>query len=89
MITQEQLEVKILEHLIFEETIDHILDECKTVAPSNVIIRILKQLLHQKQVVARTPVPGRSSKPGFIYDSDKMDDYTYQATAKGLNRIGK
>jgi len=79
----------VLEKLIFEEAFDHILQECKDLANSNVIADVLKYLIQHKLVIAKLPLENRRSKAGFMYDTDRMGDYKYQATAKGIKYIGK
>lgn len=78
------LEKGVLEKLIFEETYESILLECKSLALPNVISDILKYLIQHKCVVAKVVLENKKSKAGFMYDSDRMKDYTYQATAKGI-----
>lgn len=78
-------EKNILQKLIFAENYENILLECKQLAPDNVITDILKMFLHHKLIVA-IPI-GKSEKSGFMFDSDKMNQYTYRITAKGLKII--
>jgi len=80
------LESEVLEKLIFEETFDNILTECKSLAVPGVVADVLKYLIQHKLVVAKFPHQNRS-KAGFMYDTDHMRDYSYQATAKGIKHF--
>ena len=83
----DTLETDVLEKLIFEETFDNILAECKTLAAPGVIADVLKYLIQHKLVVAKFPLENKKTKAGFMYDTDHMRDYTYQATAKGVRHF--
>ena len=87
MIELDLVEKGVLEKLIFEETFENILQECRDLALPNVITDVLKYLIQHKLVVAKYPAETKKSKPGFMYDSDRMKDYTYQATAKGIRHL--
>lgn len=78
------MEMAVLEKLIFEESFENILIECRELALPTVISDILKYLIQHKLVVAKVPQAGTRSKSGFFYDSDNMNDYLYQATTKGV-----
>ena len=80
-------EKSVLEKLIFEETFDNIIQDCRHLALPNVISDILKYLIQHKLVVAKIPSKTQKSKAGFMYDTDRMKDYTYQATAKGIRHL--
>lgn len=80
----DNVEKGVLEKLIFEERFENIIQECKELALPNVIADVLKYLIQHKLVVAKYPTETKKSKAGFMYDSDRMKDYTYQATAKGI-----
>jgi hypothetical protein len=84
----DSIEKGVLEKLIFEENYENIIQECRDLALPNVITDVLKYLIQHKLVVAKVPSKAKRSKPGFMYDSDRMSDYTYQATAKGIKYIG-
>ncbi len=81
------VEKGVLEKLIFEETFENIIQECRDLALPNVIVDVLKYLIQHKLVVAKYPLANKKSKAGFMYDSDRMKDYTYQATAKGIKHL--
>lgn len=83
----DKVEIGVLEKLIFEETFENMLQECRDLALPNVIADVLKYLIQHKLVVAKVPSATKKSKPGFMYDSDRMNDYTYQATAKGIKYL--
>ncbi|MFM9943979.1 MAG: hypothetical protein ACKVQB_01970 [Bacteroidia bacterium] len=89
----DAVEKGVLEKLIFEETFDNIIQECRDLALPNVTADVLKYLIQHKLVVAKVPAdlaPGETkgkSKAGFMYDTDRMKDYTYQATAKGIRHL--
>lgn len=87
MIELDLVEKGVLEKLIFEETFENIIQESKDLALPNVIADVLKYLIQHKLVVAKYPTETKKSKAGFMYDSDRMKDYTYQATAKGIRHL--
>ncbi len=87
IIELDAVEKGVLEKLIFEETFENILGECKNLALPTVIADVLKYLIQHKFVVAKIPFENKKSKSGFMYDSDKMRDYTYQATTKGIRYL--
>lgn len=80
----EPLEKSVLEKLIFEERFDHILTECKALEKPKVIEDILKYLIQHKLVTTRYIQGEAPSKQGYMYDSDHMHHYSYQASAKGI-----
>jgi len=84
MIELEALEIAVLEKLIFDERFENILADCKELAKPSIIEDVLKYLIQYKLVMSRYAEGGKPSKPGFMYDSDHMHDYTYQISAKGL-----
>jgi hypothetical protein len=83
----DEIELEILRKLIFEESLNLILEESKSLASKNVILSILKQFIQMGLVVAKQPQPNKRSKSGFIYDSDHMGDFNYQITSLGLELI--
>jgi len=83
----DAVEKGVLEKLIFEETFENIIQECQYLALPNVIADVLKFLIQHKLVVAKYPTETKKTKAGFMYDSDRMKDYTYQATAKGIRNL--
>jgi hypothetical protein len=87
MMDLDNIEKGVLEKLIFEERFENILAECRHLALPNVINDALKYLIQHKLVVAKILSENKKSKAGYMYDSDKMKDYTYQATAKGLKHL--
>ena len=78
------LERAVLDKLIFDESYENLLMECRSLAKPNVLTDVLKLLIQHKLVVAKPVQDGERAKPGFMYDSDHMHDYTYRATAKGV-----
>ncbi|NUM32262.1 MAG: hypothetical protein HUU47_08060 [Bacteroidetes bacterium] len=81
----DETEKAILQKLIFAESYENILNDCKELAPVNVISDILKFLLHHKLIVAITLE--NEGKTGFFFDSDNMTGYQYRITAKGLKQL--
>ncbi len=85
------LEKEVISKLIFEEHFENIINECKPLALPTIIADILKYLIHHKLVVAKYPIEPHigpsKAKSGFMFDSDRMRDYTYQITAKGIKSL--
>lgn len=87
MMELEAIEKTVLEKLIFDERFENILADCKELAKPSIVEDVLKYLIQHKLVMSRYAGGGKPSKPGFMYDSDHMHDYTYQISAKGLRYI--
>ena len=87
MIVLDKLEKAVLEKLIFEENFHHLQEDCKGLAPASVITDILRHLIHRKLVVAKQPSELKASAGSYLYDADRMHEFTYQSTAKGLKLL--
>lgn len=83
---EEQLQRKVLSLLIFPESFEHILEESGKGLTVPVIASVIKDLMHDNKLCA---VDADSGKKTFFYDSDRMGDYLYQATARGLDWLEK
>lgn len=73
------LEQEILRLCIFEESFGQIAEECDE-RNANVVADAIKNLLHHKLLVATN----RQNSLNWIYDSDKMKESTFKATALGI-----
>lgn len=79
----DEVEFEVLNVLYFVEPLDKILAEVNH--PSNIVIDVLKSLIHKKLVVAMLwDEKNQDYKRSFIYDSDNMHAYSYLATKEGL-----
>lgn len=83
----DDLALAVLELLIFPEEFDSIIDECRIKSGKHVIGDVLKNLLHDEMVR-----PLLKNKDGELvkslgYDSDFLQDYHFQITAKGLSAL--
>lgn len=85
-VREEQLQRKVLSLLIFPESFQHILEECGKDLSAPVITSVIKDLMRDNKLC---PVDAESGKKTFFYDSDRMHDYYYQATARGLDWLEK
>lgn len=81
----DKTEKEVLQKMIFAESYDNILNDCKETAPANVITDILKYLLHHKLIVA-IPIE-KGGKSGYLFDSDNMHDYQYRITSRGIKML--
>jgi hypothetical protein len=80
MIELPDLEMEILRACLFPETFDTLVDECKLENKQSVIADAIKNLIHYKLLVASNA----DVRLSWIYDSDKMKDSSFKATAKGV-----
>lgn len=80
-----KLAEKIISLLIFEERFEHILEEIPDFKKSHVADEL--KLLISKDYVRPCRDLENESKSGVIYDSDKMIDYSFTLTSKGLNYL--
>lgn len=80
MIELPDLETEILRACLFPETFNTLVDECKLENKQSVIADAIKNLIHYKLLVASNADVSLS----WIYDSDKMKDSSFKATAKGV-----
>ena len=83
----DELEIAVLELLLFPEQFNNIVDECRVKVGRHVIGDALKTLLHDKYVS-----PLRLDDSGQLvrsigYDSDDMEAFQYQITAKGIDAL--
>lgn len=72
--------MEILRACLFPETFNTLVDECKLENKQSVIADAIKNLIHYKLLVASNADVSLS----WIYDSDKMKDSSFKATAKGV-----
>jgi hypothetical protein len=86
-----ELGIKVLELIIFEEPLNHILEDLRNERKHHVIDEI--KFLIMKELVRPCQNIATKSNSGLLFDSDKMDEYSFIITAKGLsileNRIKK
>jgi hypothetical protein len=76
-----ELEQMVLDKCLFSERFDTIVEEVPKEYPENVIGDAIKNLIHLKFLVPDNAQFTHS----WIYDSDKMKNGTFKATALGIN----
>ena len=74
------LEAEILQLCVFVEGFDTLVSECTTETKESVIADAVKNLLHYKLLVA----VNQDQALAWVYDSDKMRESSFRATAKGV-----
>ncbi len=75
-----ELEAEVLQLCLFPESFEIIVAECTTEKKESVIADAIKNLIHLKLLVAAN----EEVNLAWIYDSDKMRDSTFKATANGV-----
>ena len=80
MIELPDLESELLRSCLFPETFKTLVDECNLETKQSVIADAIKNLIHHKLLVASNSYVSLS----WIYDSDKMKESSFKATAKGV-----
>jgi hypothetical protein len=80
MIELPDLESELLRSCLFLETFETLVDECNLETKQSVIADAIKNLIHHKLLVASNSYVSLS----WIYDSDKMKESSFKATAKGV-----
>lgn len=75
-----ELEAEVLQLCIFPEAFENLVDECIIEKKESIIADAIKNLIHQKLMVAVNEDVSLS----WVYDSDKMRESSFKATAKGL-----
>ena len=80
MIELPDLESELLRSCLFPETCETRVDECNLETKQSVIADAIKNLIQHKLLVASNSYVSLS----WIYDSDKMKESSFKATAKGL-----
>lgn len=83
---EEQLQRKVLSMLIFPESFSHIVEESGKEMSVPVIVSVIKDLMRDNKLC---PIDAETGKKTFFYDSDRLNDYLYQATARGLEWLEK
>ena len=75
-----ELEAEILQLCVFAEGFETLVSECSTEKKESVIADAVKNLLHLKLLIATN----QNQALSWVYDSDKMRESTFRATAKGV-----
>ncbi len=75
-----ELEAEVLQLCIFPEAFETLVDECVTEKKESIIADAIKNLIHQKLMVAVNEDVSLS----WVYDGDKMRESSFKATAKGV-----
>ncbi|MDG1725423.1 MAG: hypothetical protein P8I11_07015 [Bacteroidia bacterium] len=80
MIELPDLESELLRSCLFIESFETLVNECNLETKQSVIADAIKNLIHHKLLVASNSYVSLS----WIYDSDKMKESSFKATAKGV-----
>jgi hypothetical protein len=80
MIELPDLEMEVLRLCIFPETFESIVAEVQSENKASVIADAIKNLIHYKLLVAAN----EANSLTWVYDSDKMRESTFKATANGV-----
>ena len=80
LIELPELETEILQLCIFPESFELIAEECTSEKKLGVIADAIKNLMHYKLLIAANV----ENSLNWIYDSDKMRESTFKATANGV-----
>ncbi|MBT8326879.1 MAG: hypothetical protein KJP21_04095 [Bacteroidia bacterium] len=76
-----ELEKEILDMCIFQESFESIADECVKEKNRNIIADAIKNLIHYKLLIPTN----QDNSLTWVYDSDKMKDSSFKATAAGIS----
>ena len=85
----ELLEITILKSILFPESFKVIVEECRVTNDSNIVADGLKSLLRKKLARPMKRGTDKAFVPSLVYDSDRMQAFYYQATAKGITWLEK
>ena len=80
LIELPELEKEVLQLCIFPESFEAIAEECKTEKKLSIIADAIKNLIHYKLLIAANEDVSLT----WVYDSDKMRESTFKATARGV-----
>ncbi len=80
MIELPDLEMEVLRLCIFPETFESIVAEVQSEKKASVIADAIKNLIHYKLLVAAN----EANSLTWVYDSDKMRESSFKATANGV-----
>ena len=80
MIELPDLESELLRACLFIESFETLVEECKLESKQSVIADAIKNLIHFKLLIATNIDVSLT----WVYDSDKMIDSSFKATAKGV-----
>ncbi len=80
MIELPDLEMEVLRLCIFPESFESIMAEVQSEKKASVIADAIKNLIHYKLLVAAN----EANSLTWVYDSDKMRESSFKATANGV-----
>ena len=80
MIELPDLESELLRACLFTESFETLVEECKLESKQSIIADAIKNLIHFKLLIATNIDVSLT----WVYDSDKMMDSSFKATAKGV-----
>lgn len=82
----DKLQLEILRIILFTEPFSRIVEECTLTRDKNIVADGLK-LLMKNRLARPMKASGEGYVASLVYDSDHMDHYFYQATAKGIKLL--
>jgi hypothetical protein len=77
------LEAELLQLCIFSESFGMLVNECTVERKESVIADAIKNLIHFKLLIASN----EANSMTWMYDSDKMRESSFKATARGIGWI--
>lgn len=83
----DELDIAVLELLIFPENFDRIVEECRLSSDRNILGDVLKNLLHDELVAPLVMTEDGVFVRSLGYDSDFLNHHHYQITSKGLDAL--
>lgn len=75
-----ELEAEVLQLCIFPESFETIVSECISEKKESIVADAIKNLIHHKLLIAAN----EDASLTWVYDSDKMRESSFKATAKGV-----
>lgn len=78
------LELEVLNLCLYPESFQVICEECNLSSDPNVIADAIKNLLHYKLL---SPINEDNGMTNWMYDSDRMRDSQFRATAAGQDYL--
>jgi hypothetical protein len=85
----DELDISVLELLLFPEQFANILLECRPSSTRQIIGDVLKTLLHDGHVTPLIKDEEGNFKRSIGYDSDNMDAFYYQISGKGIDALNQ
>ena len=81
----DKVSISVLELLLFPEHFNDIVEECRSRTTRHIVGDVLKTLLHDGLVSPLLKKQNGEYERSIGYDSDDMEAFYYQITAKGID----